>query len=77
MPTRRIPADAGRRMVEVRAAGAGEAGVGGDPRLVGRKVVVTKLGMDAHWRGVIVVAQPCATPAWKSCTSATRPPSSW
>ena len=34
---------------------AGEA-VGRDARLVGRKAVVTKLGMDAHWRGVIVVA---------------------
>jgi methylmalonyl-CoA mutase C-terminal domain/subunit len=33
----------------------GEA-VGRDPRLVGRKAVVAKLGMDAHWRGVIVVA---------------------
>jgi methylmalonyl-CoA mutase C-terminal domain/subunit len=32
------------------------AGVGSDPRLAGRKVVVAKLGMDAHWRGVIVVA---------------------
>ena len=30
--------------------------VGGDRRLVGHKVVVAKLGMDAHWRGVIVVA---------------------
>jgi methylmalonyl-CoA mutase, C-terminal domain len=30
--------------------------VGRDPRLVGRKAVVAKLGMDAHWRGVIVVA---------------------
>jgi methylmalonyl-CoA mutase C-terminal domain/subunit len=27
-----------------------------DVRLVGRKAVVAKLGMDAHWRGVIVVA---------------------
>ena len=27
-----------------------------DHRLVGRKAVVAKLGMDAHWRGVIVVA---------------------
>ena len=27
-----------------------------DPRLAGRKAVVAKLGMDAHWRGVIVVA---------------------
>ena len=27
-----------------------------DPRLVGHKAVVAKLGMDAHWRGVIVVA---------------------
>jgi methylmalonyl-CoA mutase C-terminal domain/subunit len=27
-----------------------------DRRLVGRKAVVAKLGMDAHWRGVIVVA---------------------
>jgi methylmalonyl-CoA mutase C-terminal domain/subunit len=35
--------------------GTGEA-VGRDPRLVGRKAVVAKLGMDAHWRGVIVVA---------------------
>jgi methylmalonyl-CoA mutase C-terminal domain/subunit len=34
---------------------AGEA-VGRDPRLAGRKAVVAKLGMDAHWRGVIVVA---------------------
>jgi methylmalonyl-CoA mutase C-terminal domain/subunit len=34
---------------------AGEA-VGRDSRLVGRKAVVAKLGMDAHWRGVIVVA---------------------
>ena len=34
---------------------AGEA-VARDPRLVGRKAVVAKLGMDAHWRGVIVVA---------------------
>lgn len=33
----------------------GEA-VGRDRRLVGRKAVVAKLGMDAHWRGVIVVA---------------------
>ena len=33
----------------------GEA-FGRDPRLVGRKAVVAKLGMDAHWRGVIVVA---------------------
>ena len=33
----------------------GEA-VGRDPRLAGRKAVVAKLGMDAHWRGVIVVA---------------------
>lgn len=31
-------------------------GQGSDPRLVGRKAVVAKLGMDAHWRGVIVVA---------------------
>ena len=30
--------------------------VAGDRRLVGRKAVVAKLGMDAHWRGVIVVA---------------------
>jgi methylmalonyl-CoA mutase C-terminal domain/subunit len=30
--------------------------VGRDTRLVGRKAVVAKLGMDAHWRGVIVVA---------------------
>ncbi len=30
--------------------------VGRDRRLVGRKAVVAKLGMDAHWRGVIVVA---------------------
>lgn len=30
--------------------------VGRDPRLVGQKAVVAKLGMDAHWRGVIVVA---------------------
>ena len=30
--------------------------LGRDPRLVGRKAVVAKLGMDAHWRGVIVVA---------------------
>jgi methylmalonyl-CoA mutase C-terminal domain/subunit len=37
-------------MAEVRAE------VGRDPRLVGRKAVVAKLGMDAHWRGVIVVA---------------------
>jgi len=27
-----------------------------EPRLVGKKAVVAKLGMDAHWRGVIVVA---------------------
>ena len=27
-----------------------------EARLVGRKAVVAKLGMDAHWRGVIVVA---------------------
>ena len=27
-----------------------------DARLVGKKAVVAKLGMDAHWRGVIVVA---------------------
>jgi methylmalonyl-CoA mutase C-terminal domain/subunit len=27
-----------------------------EPGLVGRKAVVAKLGMDAHWRGVIVVA---------------------
>ena len=27
-----------------------------DLRLVGHKAVVAKLGMDAHWRGVIVVA---------------------
>ncbi len=33
----------------------GEA-VGQDRRLVGHKAVVAKLGMDAHWRGVIVVA---------------------
>jgi methylmalonyl-CoA mutase C-terminal domain/subunit len=33
----------------------GEA-LGRDPRLAGRKAVVAKLGMDAHWRGVIVVA---------------------
>jgi methylmalonyl-CoA mutase C-terminal domain/subunit len=39
-------------MAEVRA---GEA-VGRDPRLVGHKAVVAKVGMDAHWRGVIVVA---------------------
>jgi len=32
------------------------AAVGPDPRLVGHKAVVAKLGMDAHWRGVIVVA---------------------
>ncbi len=37
-------------------AAAGETAVARDPRLVGRKVVVAKLGMDAHWRGVIVVA---------------------
>ena len=30
--------------------------VGRPPGLVGRKAVVAKLGMDAHWRGVIVVA---------------------
>jgi methylmalonyl-CoA mutase C-terminal domain/subunit len=30
--------------------------LGRDPRLAGRKAVVAKLGMDAHWRGVIVVA---------------------
>ena len=30
--------------------------VGRQPGLVGRKAVVAKLGMDAHWRGVIVVA---------------------
>jgi methylmalonyl-CoA mutase cobalamin-binding domain/chain len=30
--------------------------VGGDASLVGHKAVVAKLGMDAHWRGVIVVA---------------------
>ncbi|MGH9010332.1 MAG: cobalamin B12-binding domain-containing protein [Acidimicrobiia bacterium] len=30
--------------------------MGRDPRLAGRKAVVAKLGMDAHWRGVIVVA---------------------
>ncbi|MEW6474350.1 MAG: cobalamin-dependent protein [Actinomycetota bacterium] len=40
-------------MAEVRA-GAGAAPA--DPRLIGRKAVVAKLGMDAHWRGVIVVA---------------------
>ena len=28
----------------------------GVPSLAGRKAVVAKLGMDAHWRGVIVVA---------------------
>jgi methylmalonyl-CoA mutase C-terminal domain/subunit len=46
------------------SGGAGLAGtgaeaaedVGPDARLAGRKVVVAKLGMDAHWRGVIVVA---------------------
>ncbi|HMC80354.1 MAG TPA: cobalamin-dependent protein [Acidimicrobiia bacterium] len=36
------------------AASAGA--VARDPRLAGRKAVVAKLGMDAHWRGVIVVA---------------------
>ena len=40
---------AGRRMAEVRGGDS-------DPRLVGHKAVVAKLGMDAHWRGVIVVA---------------------
>jgi methylmalonyl-CoA mutase C-terminal domain/subunit len=47
----------------VAAPGASPAGVPGatdqverDTRLVGRKAVVAKLGMDAHWRGVIVVA---------------------
>ena len=39
------------------AASPGPAGqVERDARLVGRKAVVAKLGMDAHWRGVIVVA---------------------
>ncbi|HKN91970.1 MAG TPA: cobalamin-dependent protein, partial [Acidimicrobiia bacterium] len=37
------------------AASAGA--VARDPRLAGRKAVVAKLGMDAHWRGVIVVAR--------------------
>ena len=37
-------------------AGAGAEPVDRDARLVGRKAVVAKLGMDAHWRGVIVVA---------------------
>jgi methylmalonyl-CoA mutase, C-terminal domain len=41
-------------------ASAGAAPAAGtverDARLVGRKAVVAKLGMDAHWRGVIVVA---------------------
>jgi methylmalonyl-CoA mutase, C-terminal domain len=36
--------------------GTAAAGVARDSRLVGRKAVVAKLGMDAHWRGVIVVA---------------------
>jgi methylmalonyl-CoA mutase, C-terminal domain len=29
----------------------------GPPALAGRKAVLAKLGMDAHWRGVIVVAR--------------------
>ena len=37
-------------------AGAPAEQVERDTRLVGRKAVVAKLGMDAHWRGVIVVA---------------------
>jgi methylmalonyl-CoA mutase C-terminal domain/subunit len=36
-------------------AAAGEP-VPPTPGLTGRKAVVAKLGMDAHWRGVIVVA---------------------
>ncbi|HVW32210.1 MAG TPA: cobalamin-dependent protein [Acidimicrobiia bacterium] len=35
---------------------AGAEQVERDRRLAGRKAVVAKLGMDAHWRGVIVVA---------------------